>query len=410
MMCQLRENFNKKLNYFKVPAFGSNVRGRFKGKMVLPVEKDSQTTRSVFSLISWKPFIKKHFGRCWILAGNLLNSFAVFLLMIMNRKAAKEATMNESVLSLLGINDLTLSSLRSGQMPGMLGNQQAKSEFAEQLEELLAAYYAGASNTGNNTEGGSLSANQTVPAVDGAPTLPFGGLFKDIMLARLRAGRSENEETPESITEEDLLFDSLVTGTADSTETSDAISGTPAFSASDIVFQTGGANADLIQKMNAAATIEERLDYSVQLRDKIVEALKEAGHTAYDIGKPDKISIDGTLYDVIKASRGMGRRAAVQFMEMNATNQADEVSQAIFAAGEKHQNMLSGVSGTSDVSQRHALGTQFRDHIVANLKDQGYNVSAGSSPDKITVNGVSYDIIRGLNAVGAQALFHVIRA
>lgn len=317
--------------------------------------------------------------------------------------------MNDNIISLLGVNDATLSALRQGRMPDMLGRSQAKSQFSSQLEEILAAYYAGDIATGTDQTSGNLSQPDTVQR----PTLDK--LYKDIMLAGLRKQKEEGEES-EDITEEDLLMDSIISDDTEIGETSSTgvvdtnVSSSPALSIRDIVLQTGASNTDLVAKINNAATIDERLNYSVELRDKIIQALKADGHTAYEIGKPDKISVDGNIYDVIKASRGMGRRAAVQFMQVTATNQPDEVTQAIFEAGEKHQGMLSHVSGTSDVSQRHALGTQFRDQIIANLKDQGYSVSAGSSPDKLTVNGVTYDIIRGLNATGTQALFQVIHA
>lgn len=317
----------------------------------------------------------------------------------------QEATMNESFIALLGVNEATVSALRQGRMPDMLGRSQQKDEFAGQLRDILANYYAGEAQTTTNQ----------APPLDAVQRPTLDKLYKDIMLAGLRRREEEANESGE-ITEEDLLMDSLILDDTDSGNTSSIgvvdsnVSTSPSISIRDIVLQAGAANADLVQKINDAATIDERLNYSVQLRDKIIQALKDSGHTAYEIGKPDKISIDGSIYDVIKASRGMGRRSAVQFMEVTATNQPDSVTQAIFEAGEKHQNMLSHVSGTSDVSQRRALGTQFRDQIIANLKDQGYDVSAGTSPDKITVNGMTYDIIRGLNATGTQALFHVIKA
>lgn len=268
--------------------------------------------------------------------------------------------MNDSMTSslhLLGINDLTISALRSGLLPYNQISSQSRglSLFHARLAELLAA--------------------------------------------------GENEQTSESspdIISNTLHHDSLSRIFMDSVSTSN-------LSPMEVVYATGHANNDLLDKINSSVTLAERLGYVTQLRDKIITALRDAGHTAYDIGKPDKISINGTLYDVVRASKGLGMEAKVQFLEVPPVTASTQMAEAIFAAGEKGMELLLKISGSSDRTQRRQWATQFRDQVVQQLNANGYTASAGNSPDKIIVNGVTYDIIRNLNAVGSAVRFQAMK-
>jgi hypothetical protein len=246
------------------------------------------------------------------------------------------------------------------------------------------------------------------------------GLFMDSRLGSIGSGSVTASREADDSTEQDPYSTEETDnqqGTADdvlgAVSASDAAStsrtnNTSSLSAREIVYATGNANADLVQKINASTTIEERLGYVNQLRDKIVTALKDAGHTAYDIGKTDKISIDGTIFDVVKASKGLGKEAAVQFMEVKATTGASSAKEAIFDAGVNEQNILPDISKSTDPSARRQMATQFRDNVIENLNANGHNASAGSSPDKIVVDGVTYDILRNVNSPGATVYFQSI--
>jgi hypothetical protein len=269
--------------------------------------------------------------------------------------------MNDSMTSslhLLGINDLTISALRLGRLPYIQISSQPRglSLFQARLAELLAG--------------------------------------------------DENEQTSESsrnIIQNTLHHDSLSRIFMDSVLPTAA--NTTNLSPMDVVYVTGHANSDLLGKINSSSTLEERLGYVTQLRDKIITALRDAGHTAHDIGKPDKISINGTLYDVVRASKGLGMEAKVHFLEVPPATASTDMAEAIFAAGEKGIELLLKISGSSDPAQRRQWATQFRDQVVQQLNANGYTASAGKSPDKIIVNGVTYDIIRNLNATGSAVRF-----
>jgi hypothetical protein len=316
--------------------------------------------------------------------------------------------MSEYTLShLLGVNEMTLSAMRSGrageyQMLGNSGKIDA-SNFSDQLEELMA-----------KMELKSDSGSQIVSR----PSLT--GLFMDSRIGSIGSGSvTANREADDSTEEDSYSTEETDTqqGTADdvlgAVSASDAAAtsrtnNTSSLSAREIVYATGNANGDLVQKINASTTIEERLGYVNQLRDKIVTALKDAGHTAYDIGKTDKISIDGTIYDVVKASKGLGKESAVQFLEVKATTGASSSRQAIFDAGVNEQNTLPDISRSTDPSERRLMAAQFRDKVVENLNSNGYEATAGSSPDKIVVDGVTYDILRNVNSPGAMVYFQSI--
>jgi flagellar hook-basal body complex protein FliE len=310
--------------------------------------------------------------------------------------------MNEAMIPhLLGVNHQTISALKAGRLPGMLGQVGGNSDFATRLAELLG-------NSENKTSDGT-AATDTLDrtAVPKGPQHMLADLFKDSVLASLQTDALTPEEQAEMGGDTERFENALSNGTLNINDVIDS----PAIStAEDIVFRTGNANSDLIQKINSATSVSERLGFATELRDKIIEALKAEGHTAYDIGKADKISIDGTLYDVIKASRGLGMDSRVQFMKVPPATPEDMVKEAIYTSGEDTMDMMSQISGKSDASGRRMLAAQFRDGLVAKLNTAGYTASAGSSPDKIVVNGQTYDIIRNLNSPGSNASFHVMLA
>lgn len=325
--------------------------------------------------------------------------------------------MNENTIpQLLGVDDNLIASIRSGQLPymRMMGRNNGTSDFMLQLEEALKD--ARGSTSPVIPEGISLDRTQTA-GLDHS----LGGLFKVSMLGGLKpthvqsaswAGEAretswladaENDSTESAGSESSLVEDVL--SLADSKDTAAA----QPMSAQDIVMTAGYANGELIQKINDSATLAERLGYVEQLRDNIIEALRAAGHTAYDVGKPDKISIDGELYDVIRASRGLGMETNVQFLEVKAATAEDSLRAAIFDAGEKGIDMLPQISASTSLSERRNLAIQFRDQLVANLKEKGYDVTALDSPDKIKVNGVTYDIMRSLNDPSSMVRFQALK-
>jgi hypothetical protein len=231
-------------------------------------------------------------------------------------------------------------------------------------------------------------------------------IFMDSVLTSMIPGGSQNQDVSDQTLWEDTAEDSLSTGTSPSENTLPPTAGnTSNLSPMEVVYATGHTNSDLLGKINASNTLEERLDYVTQLRDKIITALRDAGHTAHDIGKPDKISINGTLYDVVRASKGLGMEANVHFLEVPPATASTDMAEAIFAAGEKGIDLLPKISGSNDPAQRRQLAAQFRDQLVEQLNANGYTASAGKSPDKIIVNGITYDIIRNLNATGSTVRF-----
>jgi len=292
----------------------------------------------------------------------------------------------------------------------MLGqnNPAGTSDFMLQLEEALK-------NTGGNPsgmipEGINLNRDHSV-----------GGLFNVSMLGGLKPSHTQSASWAGEAREKSWLaeeeYDSTESSGAESSlvedvlslADSDNLSTTQPLTAQDIVMSTGNANGELIQKINDASTLAERMNYVEQLRDKVIDALRAEGHTAYDVGKPDKISIDGELYDVIRASRGLGMDTSVQFLKVAAATAEDSVTSAIFDAGEKGIDLLPQISSSTSSSQRRTLAIQFRDQLVANLKEKGYNATALDSPDKIQVNGVTYDIMRSLSDPGSMVRFQALK-
>ncbi len=204
--------------------------------------------------------------------------------------------------------------------------------------------------------------------------------------------------------------DTVSTGSTDSTSST---ASAPASSISEVVFSTGYSNAELLSKITNANTVEERLGYASELRDKIVEALNNAGYTAAAAESADKLTVDGKTYDVIKSSRGIGRNTAVQLIEVEegagASSSSSGVANAIYKAGESGLSLLRQISASFSVSERKHLASQIQQMMVDHLNANGYTASTTDSADKIVVDGVTYDVIRGLNAPGGQAQYQVMK-
>jgi hypothetical protein len=192
--------------------------------------------------------------------------------------------------------------------------------------------------------------------------------------------------------------------------------------ARDIVFETGYQYQYLLDKANAATTLDERMGYIDQVRDKIVDALVAGGHEAYSFGRHDKIVINGYIYDIFFASKGLGVDTKMQWLRLasaadkglqppsgTSTSSTTGVTSAILQAGVSGMHILQQISASSDLGQRRQLATGFQDMLVSALQNMGFTASAHSDADKIVINGVSYDVIRSLNSPGATAQLQVMR-
>ena len=182
-------------------------------------------------------------------------------------------------------------------------------------------------------------------------------------------------------------------------------------SAAGIVFAVGSEEAGLLDRISNAATIEERLQLGVQFRDKVIEALRAAGHEAADLGKPDKISIDGVAYDILRSINGLGTRTAVQMLRIGGLEGAGDQSDpraAILAAGGKHQWIINEISASNSLDERRSLAMELQAIVVEALRAMGFTAQATDSPDKLVVNGTTYDFIRSLNSPGTMSALQTL--
>lgn len=177
-------------------------------------------------------------------------------------------------------------------------------------------------------------------------------------------------------------------------------------SAREVVFAAGRERQDLLDKMNSAATEAEKTGWGCALRDHIIEALNSAGHSAFEVGKTDKIVINGTVYDIIRAANGLGGQSAVHLLELKPFGESilSDARQAIVHAGSANGALLSQISASSDMAERRSIAEQLRELVLAALRSAGFGAEAHADPDKLVVNGLTYDFIRGLNSPGVAQL------
>lgn len=182
----------------------------------------------------------------------------------------------------------------------------------------------------------------------------------------------------------------------------DAGGGSASGSIKEVVFAAGRERQDLLDKMNSATTEAEKTRWGQELRDYIIEALNNAGHSAFEVGKTDKIVINGIVYDILRAANGMGGSSAVQLLELKPFGESvlSDARKAIVNAGAANSALLSQISASSDMAERRTIAEQLRELVLAALRSAGFGAEAHADPDKLVVDGITYDFIKGLNSPG----------
>ncbi|MCP4153538.1 MAG: hypothetical protein GY757_37770 [bacterium] len=240
-------------------------------------------------------------------------------------------------------------------------------------------------------------------------------LYKNAVLQNISGSSEALTGSDGQVTTDAVSVLPAETETAASADSAAAESDTtPTASIADVVFSTGDANTELLNKINNANTLDDRLKYVTELRDKIITSLKEAGYSVEHFDKIDKLAINGQEYDVIRSAKGLGRNAAVQVLKIDesttsSANDDSAVVDAIFKGAESGINILRQLSSSHDVNERRHLAAQIQSMVVEYLNDNGHTASALDSPDKITVDGKTYDFLRSLNAPGQQSQFQALR-
>jgi hypothetical protein len=306
---------------------------------------------------------------------------------------------NMTALNQLGLGDLVAKIAREPELTAARKKDGGETDdlvFAASLREAISA----------------AKEQQTTQSID---TTSLGQLYQTAVLQGVSATTRvsdpiKNSHTPDDETDTEATDP---TDTTDPTDNDNTGASAPTSSISEIVFSTGYANTELISKINNANTIDERLGYAAELRDKIVAALNNAGYTAAAAESADKLTVDGKTYDVLKASKGIGRDTAIQLLEVEegagAASSSSAVVDAIFKAGESGLSLLRQLSASFSVSERKHLASQIQQMMVDHLNANGYTASTTDSPDKIVVDGETYDVIRSLNAPGRQAQYQAIK-
>jgi DNA-directed RNA polymerase specialized sigma54-like protein len=256
----------------------------------------------------------------------------------------------------------------------------------------------------------------------GGKTIREDGDFFSIMMEALAMQHSYNKNTYEAETQNNT--DNTQTSSmqiqkdesvnVDSEAVTSEKKQSPTRTMRQVITDVGQAEADLLNKINNSLNKEARLQYEEELRDKIIDALRNEGYTVNTTEELDKISINGKVYDVIRNHGVLGKMAKVQLNSgrnrnnTNSNNEDNKVKDAIFRAAEDAINLLVELRGTTDPAMQDHLASMIQQIVVDNLNADGYNASALVSPDTIMVNGVKYDFIRGLGT-GSTTQFAALK-
>jgi hypothetical protein len=190
----------------------------------------------------------------------------------------------------------------------------------------------------------------------------------------------------------------------------------PTRSAEEVVYSSAASNQHIIDNINNAKTLDERISHVDQLRIAIEKDLNAAGHNAYSFGGHDKLVINGSVYDLLFASKAVGVDTRIQMLYdgpppggSEPTPGTDNPVSAIFSFGGSLSNIINQISQSFDLEQRRELGAQFQNQLVTSMQNAGMDASAHADPDKIIISGKIYDVIQSLNAPGHTARLQAMR-
>ncbi len=329
---------------------------------------------------------------------------------------------NMSALNLFGFNNL-MEQINSPSRPAAVEGDTS-GNFAGELFDLLAQFT-------QQRQAGTPTINNATPANSGldqlyrdAMAMSYGGETSDTSTENPFAAPAEDSDADAAVTDTSTVIQqqpNTVTDPSTLLNTTDRVTSAqtsttmtmPTGSIREIVMTTGSLQSTLISKMNVATTKADRLQYAAELRDAIVTNLRNAGHTVETTESIDKIVIDGKTFDVIRKYDVLGKNAKVQLLDVDkhagATQSFDPVPGAIYKATEEGIDLLLQMRNTSDVEAQRALAIQLQHMVAQNLKDAGYHAVTQASPDKIKIDGVSYDFIRNLGGFGNEIQFQAMK-
>ena len=86
----------------------------------------------------------------------------------------------------------------------------------------------------------------------------------------------------------------------------------------------------------------------------------------------------------------------------SASGASRSISDIVFSSGSAFGDLIGSINSAPTIDERLNLATEFRDMVIATLQAAGYSARSGGEEDKIVVEGVTYDILRSINTLGAQ--------
>jgi len=313
---------------------------------------------------------------------------------------------NMSAVNLLGLKDI-MSAGRMPRLNRMDADMGAGDDFAGRLKERLSSLL------------GDAGTDYKAPAMLTGEDLKLRQLFKASRFGAVDTSvltDGSDTEAPTESASSQLTPDIVPTSEEGTDSTSPAV---PTRSSQDVVMAAGRENALLLEQINNALTKEERLSLETDLRDNIIGALRDEGYNVETTGSLDKISINGNVVDVIQNYGTPGRIARVQYLEAghssavgpNVSGIDNSVVAAILDAAQSGVDLLLQIRNSSDTSEQNQLALQIQQKIADNLTTGGFDASVmPGSPDKISVDGIIYDFIRGLGSAGDLTQFQAILA
>lgn len=172
--------------------------------------------------------------------------------------------------------------------------------------------------------------------------------------------------------------------------------------------------AGLLGQISNSTDLAQRRALALSFREKVIQALQQAGYSAGGAGSPDKIVVEGRTYDIISSLNTPGTRVSAQWLLVtggttnNTTGATRSVADVVFTTGKQQSALIQQISSAVTMEERLGLATQFRDKVIDALKAAGHSAQDLGKPDKISVNGVPYDILRAVNALGMNTAVQLL--
>lgn len=177
----------------------------------------------------------------------------------------------------------------------------------------------------------------------------------------------------------------------------------PGMTSRDIVMGMASVNRHIEARLMNSFDVEEKREIAIEYKLAVLEALRMAGKDVQDTDSADKLIIEGETVDLIYALGTPGGESRFHWHVCRpgeGYDAFDDNQKLIMSMGDRYVHLLSQINQSNNGDERRAIAREIKALLINDLRDMGIEVEDTQSPDKVIIDGITYDFIMHLNSDG----------